>query len=621
MKVVQFSLRALESPKADYFGDICINGPRNDKQTSTVKKRPHTGSMRIIAVFFLAAASIAAHAQSVNAPLNEDYYHWLDRYEVRSGKISPELFTTVKPYRRNAIVAYIDSLQADSLFLSRQDKYNYEYFRNDSWEWSQAATADSRKPFLRKLYRKKSDLTSVDIPAFDFHVNPVIYFGLSRNSRGSTYNYINTRGVELRGMVDRKVGFYAFVSENQLMLPVFVRERLGKDLVVPHEGFWKGFKSNGVDFFHARGYVDLSVSKHINMQLGHDRMFIGNGFRSLIWSDHAPPQLYLRANVKVWKLNYLYQVNRMVADVLGSSSGLTSAGKYPEKYVVFHHASFNVGKKLNLGLFESIVFSPQDSVNGHKSSFEWNYLNPIIFYRAVEQQFGSSDNAILGLDFKWNALKGFSVYGQFILDEFLLSHIRARDGWWANKYAGQLGIKYIDVFRVNNLDFQMEFNGARPFTYTHSSKYSNYSNFRQPIAHPLGANFREWVLLLRYQPLPKLNIVTKYISARHGADYRDAGASNYGGDILKTNRTRVQELGNKTTQGVETLTNILSLHASYMLKHNFFIEIGQSYRSETPDYQYRFEPQPNVDLIVRNRPLWSTSLSVRWNIGRLNYDF
>jgi hypothetical protein len=68
--------------------------------------------------------------------------------------------------------------------------------------------------------------------------------------------------------------------------------------------------------------------------------------------------------------------------------------RYPEKFMAFHHLTFNIGKKLNIGVFESIVFSPQDSVNNN--SFDFGYLNPVIFIRAIEQQFGSSDNALLG---------------------------------------------------------------------------------------------------------------------------------------------------------------------------------------------------------------------------------
>src|SRR3981189_2890655 len=90
-----------------------------------------------------------AVAQSTNASLNEDYYHWIDRYEVKAGRVVSEIFTSVKPYQRKAIIAFMDSLHAkDRVFMSRSDRFNYEYMRNDSWEWSGAETNTSKKPLL-----------------------------------------------------------------------------------------------------------------------------------------------------------------------------------------------------------------------------------------------------------------------------------------------------------------------------------------------------------------------------------------------------------------------------------------------------------------------------------------
>jgi hypothetical protein len=555
----------------------------------------------------------SALAQATNASLNEDYYHWLDRYEIKAGRVAPELFTTLKPYKRSAIVAYIDSLDTvDHVFVSPSDRFNQEYFRNDSWEWSRAATSDSKKPFLKKFYRKKSDLLHVETPDFDLHLNPVLYAGFGKDSDRSRSLFTNTRGVELRSMIDRKVGIYAFITENQAVLPFYVQRMLTENPVIPHQGFWKSFKTDGVDFFDARAYIDVNISKHIYAQLGHDRMFIGNGVRSLIWSDYAPPQLYLRANVKVWKMNYMFQINRMVADVIGNTSGLSN-GKYPEKYAAFHHASFNVGKKLNFGLFESIVFSPQDSVNGDKAAFEWNYVNPVIFYRAIEQQFGSADNAIIGVDVKWNVFKGVSVYGQLVLDEFFLKHVRARDGWWANKFAGQFGIKYIDAFGVSNLDLQVETNLVRPYTYSHGTKYANYTSYRQPIAHPLGANFKEFISVIRFQPIGRLNIVGKLIYVSGGSDYLTG--LNYGSDPLKNNATRVQELGNKIGQGNPMTRLFTSLTASYMVKHNVFVDLQFIRRKE--EYGIGFST-PSTSYTGTSS---ITSLALRWNIAPRNYDF
>ncbi|HZY81411.1 MAG TPA: capsule assembly Wzi family protein [Cyclobacteriaceae bacterium] len=559
-----------------------------------------------------------AFSQSTNASLNEDYYHWLDRYEVKAGRVVPELFTTVKPYKRSDIAAYIDSLmnkydgftdRAGGDTWRDTDIFNYDYLRNDSWEWTRATTSDSKKPLLKHFYRKKSDFLHVDQPDFDLHISPVLYAGLGKDSERSGTSFINTRGIELRSMIDKKVGVYMFFTENQAVLPMYVDRELSNNPVIPHEGFWKRFKDNGVDFFQARGYIDAKISKHIYAQLGHDRMFIGNGVRSLIWSDNAPPQLYLRANVKVWKLNYLFQINRMVADVTGSANGTTN-GKYPEKYVAFHHASFNVGKKLNFGFFESVVFSPQDSVNGDKASFEWNYVNPVIFYRAIEQQFGSADNAIVGADAKWNIVRGVSMYGQFVLDEFYLKHIRARDGWWANKFAGQLGVKYIDAFAVPNLDLQIETNFVRPYTYSHGTNYASYTNYRQPIAHPLGANFRELIGVARYQPIGKLNIVAKLMYAKGGVDLP---GDNWGGNLLKNNSTREMELGNKIGQGVPYKRTLMSLTASYMVKHNVFVDLQLISRKNNYDIG-------NVNTLVSGTSN-ITSLALRWNIARRNYDF
>jgi hypothetical protein len=159
----------------------------------------------LLTVIFCTLTSFA-FAQSTYAPLNEDYYHSIDRYEVKSGRVTSQLFTGVKPYKRSDIVAFLDTLRNDSIFTSRSDRFNYDYYSNDSWEWSQAESSNSRKHFLKALYKKKSDLFYVDEDAFDFHVNPVLYLGAGNDSRLDDPIFINTRGIEFRGMVDKKVG-------------------------------------------------------------------------------------------------------------------------------------------------------------------------------------------------------------------------------------------------------------------------------------------------------------------------------------------------------------------------------------------------------------------------------
>ncbi len=558
--------------------------------------------MRLLLFFLL--FPLLAFSQSNYAPLNEDYYHWIDRYEVKSGRILTPLFTTVKPYKRSDIVAFLDSANHCQVFESAADRFNHTFLRNDNWEWSRSDENDSRRPILKHFYKKKSDFFSVDTEDFDLHVNPVIYVGAGKDSRRDDLLFLNTRGVEVRGMVDKKVGFYTYLTDNQAVLPSYVWEQMASNPVIPHEGFWKNYKDGqGVDFLQARGYITFEATRHINLQFGHDRFFIGNGYRSLIFSDYAPPAFFLKGNIKVWKLNYMFLVNQMTAGVNGNLSGLTaSEGGYPNKYNALHHLSVNIGRKFNIGIFESVILGAGDSVN----RFRLDYLNPIIFYRAIEQQNGSSDNVLLGFDFKWNAVKNVSLYGQFVLDEFVIAHIRAQDGWWANKFGVQLGGKYVDAFGLPNLDLQGEVNIVRPFTYSHGSAYGNYTSYGQPIAHPLGANFREVTGILRYQPLPRLNLTGKLSLIQAG---RDTTGVNWGGDILKNNTTRQQEFNNTIGQGISNNIMFGSFTLSWMLKHNLFIDATLIMR--------RSESSENI----YNNNTSVSSLALRWNIPQRLYEF
>ena len=561
--------------------------------------------------FFVFSAMAAAYCQSSFAPLNEDYYHLIDRYEVKTGKIMPHFFTSVKPYKRSDIVDFADSIHQLGLFQSRADQFNYEYLLCDSWEWSHTETNESKRPILKYFYRKKSDLIHVDIPDFDLHINPVLYVGAGNDSQLDDMLFTNTRGVEVRGMVDKKVGFYAYLTDNQMVLPSYIRSQMATNLVIPHEGFWKQYKTGqGVDFLQARGSVAVDVSKHINVQFGHDRFYIGNGYRSLIFSDNPPPSLFLKTNVKVWKLNYLFLINQMTADVKGNTGGLTSEqGGYPQKFTALHHLSMNIGKKLNIGLFESVVFSADDTTGVR--IFRLDYLNPIIFYRAVEQQNGSTDNVLLGLDFKWNLARKLSFYGQFMLDEFVISNVRAGTGWWANKFGVQAGAKCIDAFGVSNLDLQGEINVVRPYTYSHDTQYGNYSSYRQSMAHPLGANFNEVAGILRYQPVPKLNIVGKLVLTSIGRDSTGTKYNkyNYGSDILKNNATRDKDYGNKVAQGYRNDIIFATCTASWQVKHNVFIDAQVIIR------------QSKCDLPLYNQNTSITSLALRWNIAKRLYEF
>lgn len=559
-------------------------------------------SMKYTGLFLFLFLPGIVLSQSSYLPLNPQYFQGIDRYEILNGYISSDFHSSVKPYTRKSVANFADSLLADSSFKkSKRDAFNLSFLRNDSWEWSETNTCDSKKPALKWLYRKQSDAYHVSTPDFDLHVNPVVYFQVGREFSNSTATTINTRGMEIRGMIDRKVSFYTFFTDNQALLPSYVMAFRTQRLVIPNEGFNKNFKTNGVDFLSARGAFNFNITKHIALQFGHDRNFIGNGYRSLVLSDFASPYTFLKLNTKVWKLNYMNLFTEMNAQyTIGDRL-------YPKKYMAFHHLSLNLLKNLNIGVFESIAFAGRGKDTTKHGQFDLTYLNPIIFYRSVEQQLGSSDNALLGMDIKWNFLKHFSLYGQLLLDEFVFREILAGDGWWANKQALQMGMKYINVAGIKNLDIQGEMNIVRPFTYAHKNGYTSYTHYNQPLAHPLGANFVEMIGIVRYQPINRLQLTAKAFMVKMGTD---TGTVNNGGDIFKDYTQRnSQEYGYKLAGGVQGNLILVSFTASYMLRHNFFIEYSQTLRK----YDSAIDAQDtNTTFAV---------LAIRWNIPQRLWEF
>ena len=556
-------------------------------------------------------------------PLDKDIYRLLDRYAIKYGPDSlGDPHTSVRPYTRAAAARLGERVLLDSAAaggLSRADRFNARYLLRDNWQYTNAeylAQNASQKPIAKYFYQFRSDFFSVNQPDFTLRVNPVAYLEVGHDSRLGGLRYVNTRGVQVEGTIDKKLGFYTFLADNQMGVPAYVQQRIQRDNIVPHEGYWKPFKSSGsaYDFLSARGYITYAASRHINLQLGHDRNFIGNGYRSLILSDYAAPYFFLKINTRVWKFNYQNLFTQMTADKANADT------IYQKKYLSFHHLSLDVTPNFNVGVFESVVFARG------KGGYELGYLNPIIFYRSAEQQVGSQDNSLLGLDFKWNIKHRYQLYGQLVLDEFVLSQVRSGDGWWANKQAIQLGAKYIDAAGIRNFDLQGEFNYIRPYTYQHEDKYRNYQHYNQPLAHPMGANLYEFIGIASYQPpaLPRLNVVGKAFYSVQGLDlppvpnYPAIGpANNYGGNVLYPYTIRplnpdgnVREYGYRVGDGNRSKLLHLDFTASYQLFHNFWLDGKQIIRHRSSQFDTGLEGNESY-----------TSLALRWNIGQRLHEF
>src|SRR5690606_16764652 len=103
-------------------------------------------------------------AQGAYIPYDREYYHKVDRYEILQGRNSPFFNSGYKPYRRDILTKYLDSLAENpSVIQSKADQFNLDYLSQDNWEFSEREIAGSRKPFLKALYKRPGDFAAYEV--------------------------------------------------------------------------------------------------------------------------------------------------------------------------------------------------------------------------------------------------------------------------------------------------------------------------------------------------------------------------------------------------------------------------------------------------------------------------
>ena len=455
------------------------------------------------------------------------------------------------------------------------------------------------------LFLKGKDYWLTLDPGVDLQV------GKDFDTEIDTYN--NTRLVYTQGGIGKDISFFAVIYESQGRFAGYfnryaesIKPDGGNPAIIPSQGIAKEFKTDSYDYPVATGHISYSPSKAFNIQLGHGKNFIGDGYRSLLLSDNASPLPFFKINTTFWKLKYT-NTWMSLRDVRPE---VTVDGSFRTKYMANHYLSYNITKRLNIGLFESVLWQ-----NDNDRGFDLNYINPIIFYRAIEFSTGSrGGNALIGLSTKYKFTDRINVYGQLIIDEFSSGDVFGGNGSYKNKTGYQLGLKYYDAFGLSNLYLQAEYNRVRPFTYSHNSVVLNYGHNNQSMAHTLGANFSEFVAIARYD-LGRIYADAKFIIAKRGFEFNTTEDSfYYGGNIYGTEDDRVDDLGHEIAQGNTTDFFHAEVQAGYLLNPATNLKIYGSVVFRD------FKPMENTETVFKNQTTW-LNFGLRTDLFNWYYDF
>lgn len=413
-------------------------------------------------------------------------------------------------------------------------------------------------------------------------VDPLLNLEMGRDSEDTIFRrlYTNTRGFVATGSIGKNFYFETMFSENQSLFPNYIETLSKATAVVPGQGRWKTFNSRGFDYSFSSGFFSYQPCKNINIQAGHGKHKIGQGYRSLFLSDNAFNYPFVRITQNYFKGRLQY------TNIYASFMNLESASKklpphteplFQKKAASFQHLSLNFTKWFNLGFFQGLIWQTANKRN--VQHFDWQYFNPVIFTNLPYYGLNNKNNILIGADLNLKITKRISVYGQIMADD-LSNNNSLGNGW-----GYQAGIKYFDAFSLKNLFLQAEFNNVSEGSYlspvTTDTANQSYSHYNQNIAFTPGYG-QELLFIADYK------VKRIFFNAKYNYQYY-----TYNGYSLFTNQ-------------------ITNLKFGYTINpaYNANISIGFMYRAQ--DY---------FGFNVSNNKTAYLYLSFKTNIYNNYYDF
>ena len=511
------------------------------------------------------------------------------------------------------ITAINGSAQAPSLLATNDFNEQRIIYNNDSFlhtAWKPIIYRDTNVVISGRswLHRKFFEEHLLQVKQHDFNLNADIifdeYIGYTQRSlptvivpkESSKVPMMNTRGYEITGNISDKFYFETAFYENQGRFGGYVDSFIRKSRVVPGQGAYKNVgDGKGFDFSASGGRMVYMPGKHFMFDLGYGKNFIGDGYRSLILSDWSYNYPYLKATASFGKFQY----NVMWAQYISERNPQynNKEGQF-RKWSQTFLLDWKATKRLSIGVFETVMWPDQDT-NRNKDVSGW-IASPVMFLHGSKSPSGVPNNVIAGTNIKYRIFSSTYLYSQVVIDHF------GDNKSWKSRYGIQAGIRSGNLFNVTNLNGLIEFNMARPYMYATNTLNTNYTHNNQALAHPLGANFKEGLLLAEYS-LKRFHFRFESFIAKYGVDSTDA--VNYGQNIYKPIDTRTISDNTEIGQGLSTKTYFADLRIAYVLNPvtNMRIETGITIRNEKNDL-----------AVYKDRIFY---IGIRMSFRKLVYDF
>jgi hypothetical protein len=563
-------------------------------RTPMIRLRPEHALLLVIGLLLMTALPARAQQDGI-LQIGDPIHRFLER-QYAAGRLGDAVLWH-KPLSAYQAQAYLDTLALSEDRLSSTDRLLLARFRGTAPR-AGAAMVNRYVPFL---YVNGDDFLSVEGPNYALRLEPTAYLSIGRATHerpgretAAYRTYQNTRGVRASGHLGPNIYFESRLEENQVVMPrhdfqLPTAPRLNN--LVKREG-------NHLDYMLATGMLGVRT-EFFDIRFGRDRNRWGPGENSMLLSNYAAVYDQLQIRTRVWRLEY--------TNLFAAFSDLSPFRRehrdttLPRKFGAFHQLAINIPGRVKLSLFENVIFAP-DSVRG--DLYDVSYLNPIIFYRAVEHDRGSPDNVQLGAGLSWRPINGIDLYGQLLISELVFGHLFSGEGNFENRQGYMLGFHLADL-AAPGTSLRYEYSRARPFLYSHRHAVTAFVHSNDVLGHPAGQNMIDHSLFLDWQITARSRFAANLARTVRGRDTDE----NIGGNPLRSYREgRERRRGFFTGDGIRVGEWLVETHAGYEILPKMHLEGALRFRS-WDDAELGYEAAIEPMLLMR----WGIPLqSRRW---------
>lgn len=386
----------------------------------------------------------------------------------------------------------MENYSGNSFFPCTEGEYNLDFKIKD--------TTKQYNSFSYILFQKH--LLEFKGENYYLTISPVFDFSLSRDLADTSNRkfFQNTRGFFIEGDLMNNFSFSTSLYENQSRNPNYQSTYYSshgelyvnhsdstyqmQNAAIPGAGRTKSFKGDGFDYAYAIGSLIYKPFKVLTLSAGNNQHFIGDGYRSVLLSDNSYSSPYFQVDYHFLpKWEFVYLRTKLLNLTRKPASTSVEAYYQPKGYAV-NYLSFKPTRNLTLSLFEGTVYSRGDSISS--KGVNPMYYNPVPLLSTFLLK-SSEVTSVIGLNIGYSPLDNWRIYGQVAYNQS------------SKGFAGQLGTRISEPFKLLNLFVQIETNYASNNAYTSSTSRLNYSHYNLPLAHAKGQGFIEGIFRLNYE--------------------------------------------------------------------------------------------------------------------------